>query len=136
MVVGGLAPGFSPRGLAKCLQLAYNVGTVADTLGPFEQAVLLAIVALGDAAYGRAVHRQVARRLDREIAAGAVFATLERLERKKLLTSRLEPGGDDPGGRPRRFYKPRASAFTALNETRAMMDAVWHRIPKPLRAGS
>ena len=52
---------------------------MADTLGSFEQAVLLAIVRLGDEAYGRAIQREVELRLERDVAAGAVHATLERL---------------------------------------------------------
>ena len=107
---------------------------MAETLGPFEQAVLLAVIRLGSAAYGRAIHREAARRLDRQIAAGAVFSTLERLERKKLLTSRVDAGGDERRGRPRRYYYPRAAAIDALNESRATMEAIWYRMPKPLRS--
>jgi PadR family transcriptional regulator PadR len=109
---------------------------MADTLGPFEQAVLLAIIRLGDSAYGRAIHREVAQRLDRNVAAGAVFATLERLERKQLLVSRLGVGGEERGGRPRRYYTTRRAAIEGLNESRAMMDAIWHRMPRPLKSGA
>jgi hypothetical protein len=65
---------------------------VADILGTFEQAVLLAVVRLGEDAYGRAILKAVQSRLERDVAAGAVHATLERLERKGLLSSRLGPG--------------------------------------------
>lgn len=106
---------------------------MADTLGPFEQAVLLAIVRLGEKAYGRAVHREVAERLGRDVAAGAVFSTLERLEKKKLLVSQLGPGGEERGGRARRYYAVRPTGIRALNESREVMDAIWHRMPKPLR---
>jgi PadR family transcriptional regulator PadR len=106
---------------------------MADTLGPFEQAVLLAVVRLGAKAYGRAVHRDVVERLERDVAAGAVFSTLERLEKKRLLVSQLGPGGEERGRRPRRYYAVRPTGIQALNESRAMMDAIWHRLPKPLR---
>ena len=109
---------------------------MAETLGPFEQAVLLAIVRLGENAYGRAVHREVVERLDRNVAAGAVFSTLERLEKKKLLVSRLGPGGEERGGRPRRYYSVRPTGVKALNESRAMMESIWHRMPKPLRGNT
>ncbi len=62
---------------------------MADILGAFEQAVLLAIVRLGEDAYGRAVLKEVQVRLDRDVAAGAVHATLDRLENKGLVGSRL-----------------------------------------------
>jgi PadR family transcriptional regulator, regulatory protein PadR len=77
---------------------------MADTLGAFEQAVLLAIVRLGEDAYGRAVLKEVQVRLDRDVAAGAVHATLDRLENKGLVASRLGPGTPVRSGRPRRFY--------------------------------
>src|ERR1700694_813944 len=112
-----------------CLQCSH----MAETLGLFEQAVLLAIVRLGEKAYGRAVHREVADRLGRDVAAGAVFSTLGRLEKKKLLTSQLGPGGEERGGRPRRYYAVRPAGIQALNESRDAMDAIWHRMPKPLR---
>jgi PadR family transcriptional regulator, regulatory protein PadR len=54
---------------------------MADILGAFEQAVLLAVLRLGEEAYGRAILRDVQERLEREVAAGAVHATLERPSR-------------------------------------------------------
>src|SRR6185436_13822551 len=67
----------------------YNVVAMADSLGSFEQAVLLAIVRLESGAYGRAILKEVQVRLERDVAAGAVQATLERLERKGLVRSKL-----------------------------------------------
>ena len=61
-----------------------------DVIGPFEQAVLLALVHLRKDAYGRAVLNEVQRRLNRDVSAGAVYATLERLEEKDLVSSKLE----------------------------------------------
>jgi len=65
---------------------------MAETLGTFEQAVLLSIVRLRDGAYGRAILREVQERLERDVAAGAVHATLERPEGKGLIRSRLGLG--------------------------------------------
>src|SRR4051794_41712785 len=55
--------------------LNYNVVVVADILGSFEQAVLLAIVRLDDGAYGRAILKDVGGRLERDVAAGGRAAT-------------------------------------------------------------
>ena len=60
---------------------------MALVLGSFEQAVLLAIVRLRDEAYGRAILKGVEERLERDGRAGAVHATLDRLEQKGLLSS-------------------------------------------------
>ena len=105
---------------------------MADILGAFEQAVLLAIVRLGEDAYGRAVLKEVQVRLDRDIAAGAVHSTLDRLENKGLVGSRLGSGTPIRSGRPRRFYRLRPRGFRALNETRAAVESLWRGLDWPL----
>jgi PadR family transcriptional regulator PadR len=106
---------------------------MADVLGAFEQAVLLAIVRLGQDAYGRAILKEVQQRLDRDVAAGAVHATLERLERKSLIASRLGAGTPVRAGRARRFYRLRPGGVRALNDARATVDNLWHGLKWPLK---
>lgn len=105
---------------------------MADVLGAFEQAVLLAIVRLREEAYGRAILKEVQTRLERDVAAGAVHATLDRLEKKGLLSSRLGPGTPIRAGRARRYYKPQPAGIRALNEARAALDTIWHGLQWPL----
>ena len=105
---------------------------MADILGAFEQAVLLAFVRLGEDAYGRAVLKEVQVRLDRDVAAGAVHATLDRLENKGLVGSRLGSGTPIRSGRPRRFYRLRPRGYRALNETRAAVESLWRGLDWPL----
>lgn len=106
---------------------------MADVLGTFEQAVLLAIVRLDDEAYGRAILKEVELRLDREVAAGAVHATLRRLEGRGLLRSALGPGTEVRAGRPRRYYTLAASGRHALNEARTAVDNLWKGLRFPLK---
>jgi PadR family transcriptional regulator PadR len=106
---------------------------MADTLGAFEQAVLLAIIRLGDDAYGRAILKEVQARMEREVAAGAVHATLDRLQRKRLISSRLGSGTPVRGGRARRFYRLDPKGIRALNEARAAADNLWHGLTWPLK---
>src|SRR5580765_6315056 len=106
---------------------------MADVLGSFEQAVLLAIVRLRDEAYGRAILKDVQARLERDVAAGAVHATLGRLERKGLLSSRLGAGTPIRGGRARRFYRLEGLGERALNDARAAMNNLWHGLRFPLK---
>jgi hypothetical protein len=75
---------------------------MAEILGAFEQAVLLAIVRLGDEAYGRAVLKEVQVRLDREVAAGAVHATLDRLETKGRAPAPVLSAAAEGRTRPQR----------------------------------
>jgi DNA-binding PadR family transcriptional regulator len=107
---------------------------VADVLGAFEQAVLVTVLRLGREAYGRGIHAAVQERLRRPISPGAVHATLERLERKGFLTSRLGEGTRARDGRPRRFYSIHADGVAALNEARRALEHVWSGVPWPLKA--
>jgi DNA-binding PadR family transcriptional regulator len=107
---------------------------MAEVLGAFEQAVLLAIVRLGDGAYGRAILKEVQTRLERDVAAGAVHATLDRLEGKGLVGSRLAAGTPVRDGRARRFFAIQAAGVRALNDARAAHENLWRGFSKPLKA--
>lgn len=107
---------------------------MADILGAFEQAVLLAVIRLGDDAYGRAILKEVQMRLERAVAAGAVHATLDRLERKGLLTSRLGSGTPVRSGRPRRYYRLQPAGARALNDARQAFDTLWRGLKWPLKS--
>jgi len=105
---------------------------MADVLGAFEQAVLLAIVRLGDEAYGRAILKEAQARLERDVAAGAVHATLDRLEHKGLVASRLGPGTPVRAGRARRYYRLLPAGLRALNDARAAAENIWRGFKWPL----
>ncbi len=105
---------------------------MADSLGTFEQMVLLAVVRSGDGAYGRAVLRDVQVVVEREVAAGAIYATLDRLEQKGLLASRIEEGTEARGGRARRYYRLTAAGIAALNDSRSLLEQMWRGTEWPL----
>jgi len=107
---------------------------MAELLGTFEQIVLLAVFGLGEEAYGRTVLRAVqsASGDGRSISAGAVYATLDRLEAKSLLSSRIEEGTPARGGRARRFYRLTPTGASALNEARRSLERMWQGKPWPL----
>jgi PadR family transcriptional regulator PadR len=110
---------------------------VADILGTFEQAVLLALAkpktVLGKEAYGRAVFKEVELRLDREVSAGAVYATLDRLEKKGLISSVIREGDEKRGGLQRRFYSIEPEGIQALNDAKEVMDRVWAGMTWPIK---
>jgi DNA-binding PadR family transcriptional regulator len=107
---------------------------MADTLGAFEQAVLLTVIRLGEGAYGRAILRDLQIRLERDVAAGAVHATLERLESKGFVSSRLGSGTTVRDGRARRFYTVKAAGARALDDARRSLDRVWQGFGRPVKA--
>jgi len=115
----------------------YNADKLAEHLGIFEQAVLLALLRpqteLGKEGYGRAILKEVQHRLGREVSAGAVYSTLERLEAKGLVSSELGPGTPVRGGRPKRHYRIEGDGVRALNAVRTATDRLWAGIHLPLK---
>ncbi len=107
---------------------------MSDVLGSFEQAVLVAILRLGPHAYGRGILRDVEERLARDVTAGAVYATLDRLEFKELVGSRLAPGTAARGGRTRRYYTLTGIGVRALNDSKTTIDNIWRGLPWPLKS--
>ena len=106
---------------------------MGDVIGQFEQAVLLALIRLGKGAYGRAILNEIQIRLNREVSAGAVYATLERLETKGLVSSSLAPGTAIRGGRARRYFVPTGAGVRALNEAKSATDTLWQGLAWPLK---
>ena len=104
-----------------------------ETIGQFEQAVLVALIRLGKDAYGRAILNEVQERLARDVSAGAVYATLERLEAKGLASSKLAPGTAIRGGRARRYFTPTGTGVRALNDAKSATDMLWRGLVWPLR---
>jgi DNA-binding PadR family transcriptional regulator len=110
---------------------------MADVLGPFEQAVLLSLVRpvtpLGKEAYGRGILTEVQHRLGRQVAAGAVYSTLDRLEQKGLISSELEEGTAVRVGRPRRCYAISPAGVRALNDAKTASERLYAGVRWPLR---
>ena len=94
-------------------------------LGTFEEQVLLAILRTGEEAFGMSVRREIESVTGRDVAIGAVYATLDRLEAKRLVRS-FRSSGDD--GRERRVFAVTSAGGAALAESRAMRDRLWHGI--------
>ena len=105
---------------------------MADVLGTFEQAVLLEVLRLRDDAYGRAILKGVQSRLERDVAAGAIHATLERLQNRGLLSSRLGPGTPIRAGRPRRYYRVQPAGMRALDDARRTVNNIWRGLKWPV----
>ena len=85
---------------------------------------MLAVLHARDDAYGMNVRREIEARAGREVAIGAVYATLDRLEAKGLIVSSRVPG--DAGSR--RVFALTASGTRALVETRTVRDRLWQGV--------
>jgi len=97
-------------------------------LGTFEEQVLLAVVHAGDDAYGMQIRQQIEERVDRSVAIGAVYATLDRLVAKGYVTSWLVDAESSRRGRPRRYFKLEAPGAAALQEARAAHASMWQGV--------
>jgi DNA-binding PadR family transcriptional regulator len=91
------------------------------TLGEFEQLVLLALVRLGDDAYGVSIQEEIARRTRREVSPGAVYKTLLRLEEKGLVGSWLGEPTPRRGGRRKKHYRLSATGAQELRRSMAAL---------------
>lgn len=101
----------------------------ADSVGQFEQLVLTAILTLRDDAYGVTVHAKVAELArPKDVSLGAVYVTLDRLEDKGLVSSRLTDPTHERGGRAKRCYHLEALGERALSESAATAKRVWDGI--------
>src|SRR5689334_9909018 len=96
-----------------------------DALGEFEHLVLLGILRLGDGAYAPAILEEIERRTGRPPAAGSVYVTLGRRAPKGSTPSRFAPGGDERGGRPRRWVAVAAGGLRRGRASRAALAALW-----------
>jgi PadR family transcriptional regulator, regulatory protein PadR len=76
----------------------------APILGEFEQLVLLALVRLGNGAYGATIRREITDRTRRDVPIGSVYVTLARLEKKGMVCSYVGMPSRERGGRRRKHY--------------------------------
>jgi DNA-binding PadR family transcriptional regulator len=107
----------------------------APALGEFEQMVLLAVLQAAEEhgdAYGVNVHTELTTRTRRRVARGAVYMTLDRLEKKGLLASYLTDPTPERGGRAKRCYRLTRPALTALRESRQALLRLWEGVGERL----
>lgn len=94
-------------------------------LGEFEQVVMLAVVRLGDEAYGTSIRREIEARTGRQVTIGATYVTLDRLEEKGYLRAREGSPSAERSGRAKRFFMVTASGTASLEAAREMQARMW-----------
>jgi PadR family transcriptional regulator, regulatory protein PadR len=95
-----------------------------NTLGNFEYAVLAATQHLGAKAYGLAIQREIKDRTGKDASIGAVYTTLERIEKKGYVTSKLGEATPQRGGRAKKYFMITGVGRSALNECERSMAAM------------
>ena len=99
-----------------------------DSLGEFEHLVVLALLRLDDRAYGVTVRQEIEFRTKREVSIGAVYATLDRLERKGYVKSRHGEPTPERGGRSKRFFRVTARGVMAVNRAQRALQSMSHGV--------
>lgn len=94
------------------------------TLGDFETLVVLALLRIGDGAYGMIVRREIEERTGREVSLGAIYATLDRLEDKGMVGSTLGSAGRVRRGRAKRFFTVEPAGLAALRRSLDALDSM------------
>jgi DNA-binding PadR family transcriptional regulator len=94
---------------------------MAKSLGDFEKLILFALLRLGDEAYGAAIQREITSRTGREVAIGAVYTGLHRLQKHGLITARMGEPTAERGGRRKKYYTLEPAGARALDEAYEML---------------
>lgn len=101
-----------------------------EFLGQHELMVMLAVLRLGREAYGVPIAAEIAQKTGREMLQGSVYAILERLESKGLVTSRLGEATPQRGGRAKRYFALTADGVRQVRETQRALEALWQGLGK------
>lgn len=96
-----------------------------QSIGEFEQVVLLAILQLSSDAYAPSVARHLEDSIGRSVSRGALYSCLNQLEQKGYLRWRLDEPTPERGGHARRFYKVTAEGVRALSASRRRLLTLW-----------
>ena len=99
-----------------------------EHLGEFEQIVLLAVLRLGEKAYGVPVRQEIEKRTRRSLTVGALYRTLDRLEEKGYVVSWFSDPVPERGGRSKRYFRVEPLGVRALRQSRQELAAMWDGI--------
>ena len=94
-------------------------------LGEFEQMLLLAILRLGNEAYGTTIRQLLADNINRDVTIGALYTTLERLEKKGMLDSKMGEATTERGGRAKKYFEVSAKGQHALKRSKQALTNLW-----------
>lgn len=98
-----------------------------ETLGNLELMVLLALLRI-DNAYGVPISHEIRKRTGRDVAIGSVYAALERLERKGLVSSALGDPSPERGGRAKRYFQITAKGTRDVRDAQRMLANMWRNL--------
>ena len=105
-----------------------------EFLGGFELLVLLALVRLGDEAYGVPISEAIEHSSGRPVSIGSVYVTLDRLAKKGLVSSRLGEPTAERGGRAKTYFRITTAGLREVQQAQRTLTGLWNGVPR-LRGG-
>jgi PadR family transcriptional regulator PadR len=99
-------------------------------LSDFELIAMLAVLRLGDNAYGVPIAREIEEQTKREVKLGSVYAALERLEEKGFVVSELGEPTRERGGRAKRYFRVTRQGMRQVRETQRTLIRLWRGVPE------
>ena len=99
-------------------------------LGGFELLVLLALIRLGDDAYGVPISEAIEQSSGREVSIGSVYITLDRLSEKGLVSSRVGEPTAERGGRAKTYFRITAKGLREVRQAQRTLTALWKGVPQ------
>jgi PadR family transcriptional regulator PadR len=99
-------------------------------LGQFELMVLLALMRLGDDAYGVTIAQELEQQTGREVVIASVYATLERLQDRGLVSSSLGDATPERGGRAKRYFRITRAGLSEVRDARRSLISLWKGLPE------
>jgi DNA-binding PadR family transcriptional regulator len=99
-------------------------------LGQLELMVLLALMRLGDDAYGVSMAQELEEQTGREVVIASVYATLERLQDRGLVSSSLGDATPERGGRAKRYFRITSAGLREVRDARRSLISLWKGLPE------
>src|SRR6184192_3373557 len=99
------------------------------TLGEFEEIVLLITASLDDDAYAVTVTQEIEKQTGRSVGFNTVHTTLQRLEEKGFISSKMGGATAERGGRRKRYFSITALGARALRDVKEIREKLWGELP-------
>jgi len=104
-------------------------------LTDFELMILLAVLRVGDNAYGVPIAKEIDDTGGRKVLLAALYVALDRLEQNGLVTSTYGDPTPERGGKAKRYFKVTAKGLKAVKDTQRAFTALWSGVPQ-LKGGT
>jgi PadR family transcriptional regulator, regulatory protein PadR len=101
-----------------------------DYLENFDLMLLLALLRLGEDAYGVTIAQELEEQTGREVVVASVYARLERLQERGLVTSSLGDATPERGGRAKRYFRITAAGIREVRDARRSLMNMWKGLPE------